>query len=92
MLLGVMMTSSTQPIMIGKQLIEAFSIIDVNLESCPFTIVTSMGGTKCATSYTKEPLCLIFDVDARSIYLHFSIRCVVIGANNYDIIRTKMKL
>jgi len=46
---------SLQPIMIGKQLAKTLSLTYVDLESDTFIILTLVGGTKFATSYTKEP-------------------------------------
>jgi hypothetical protein len=48
--------------------------------------VTSRGGTKRATGYTKTPLRLIFNVRAGPTYTHLSMKCVVTNATNYDIL------
>ena len=62
--LRVMMDSGAQPIMICKGLADSLGLTLVNLDPCPFIIVTSVGGTKRAISYTKIPLCLVFNVGA----------------------------
>ncbi len=60
--LRVMMDSGAQPIMICKGLADSLGLTLVNLDPCPFTIVTSVGGTERATCYTNTPLRLIINV------------------------------
>jgi hypothetical protein len=84
--LRVMMDSGAQPVMIGKGLADSLALTPANLDPCPFTIVTSVGGTKRATGYTKTPLRLIFNVGAGPTYTHLSMKCVVTNATNYDIL------
>ena len=62
--LRVMMDSGAQPVMIGKGLAGNLGLTPTNLDPCPFTIVTSVGGTERAIGYTKTPLCLVFNVGA----------------------------
>ena len=84
--LRVMMDSGAQPVMIGKGLADSLGLTPANLDPCPFTIVTSVGGTERATGYTKAPLRLIFNVGAWPTYTHLSMKCVVTNATNYDIL------
>jgi hypothetical protein len=63
-LLRVVMDSGAQRVMIGKGLSNSLKLTLANLDPCPFTIVTSVRGTKRATYYTKAPLRLIFNVGA----------------------------
>ena len=67
--LRVMMDSGAQPVMIGKGLAESLGLTLTHLDTCPFPIVTSVGGTEHATSYTKAPLRLIFDDRAKCVAL-----------------------
>jgi hypothetical protein len=56
--LRVMMDSGAQPIMIGK----GIALLPANLDRCPFTIVTSVGGIERAICYTKTHLRLILNM------------------------------
>ena len=60
--LRVMMDSGAQPVMIYKGLADSLGLTPTNLDPCPFTIVTSVGGTERATCYTNTPLRLIINV------------------------------
>jgi hypothetical protein len=82
----VMMDSGAQPVMIGKGLADSLKLTPTNLDPCPFKIVISVGGTERATSYTKIPLRLIFNVGAGPTYTHLSIKCIVTNATNHDIL------
>ena len=62
--LFVVSRTDAQPVMIGKGLAYSLGLTSANLDPCPFTIVTSVGGTERATGYTKTPPCLIFNVGA----------------------------
>jgi len=54
--LWVMMDFGAQPIMIRKRLAQELGLTTIDLEPCLVTIVTSVGGTKHATHYIKQPL------------------------------------
>lgn len=84
--LRVMLDSGAQPVMIGKQLAQELGLLPSDLEPCPFTIVTSVGGTETALGYTRHPLQLMFGVGAGPLYTHVSLQCAVTGATNYDIL------
>lgn len=84
--LRVMMDSGAQPVMIGKRLAQELGLSAADLEPCPFTIVTSVGGTERATGYTRQPLQLIFCIGPRPLYSHLSLQCAVTSATNYDIL------
>ena len=53
---------------------------------CPFTIDTLVGGTKRATSYTTQPLQLIFYLGSGPLYSQLSLQCAVTSASKYDIL------
>ena len=84
--LRVMMDSGAQPVMIGKRLAQDLGLTAADLEPCPFTIVTSVGGTERATGYTRQPLQLIFCIGPGPLYSHLSLQCAVTSATNYDIL------
>ncbi len=42
--LRVLLDFSVQPLMLGKAIIDGFILIDVDLDPCPYHILTSMGG------------------------------------------------
>ena len=81
----VLLDTGAQPIMLGKNLAERLKIKAEDLDPCPFTIATSLGGTEQPTGLTKVPLRLRFKVGIDS-YTHISIRCVITGATTYDIL------
>ena len=81
-----MMDSGAQPVMIGRRLAQDLGLSAADLKPCPFTIVTSVGGTERATGSTRQPLQLIFCIRAASLYSHLSLQCAVTSATNYDIL------
>ena len=81
----VLLDTGAQPIMLGKSLAESLGIKIEDLDPCPFTIATSLGGTEHPTGLTKEPLKLQFKV-GNDAYTHISVRCVVTGATTYDML------
>ena len=84
--LRVMLDSGAQPVMIGKQLAQDLGLLAADLEPCPFTIVTSVGGTETALGYTRHPLQLMFGVGSGPLFSHVSLQCAVTAATNYDIL------
>ena len=82
----VMLDSGAQPVMIGKQLAKDLGLRADDLEPCPFSIVTSVGGTEKAMGYTRSPLRLMFYVGPGPLYSHVSLQCAVTDATNYDIL------
>jgi hypothetical protein len=72
--------------MIGKQLALDLGLEASDLEPCPFTIVTSVGGMEKAMGYTRHPLQLMFGVGSGPLFSHVSLQCAVTGATNYDIL------
>ena len=81
----VLLDTGAQPIMFGKNLAESLGIKAEDLDPCPFTIATSLGGTEHPTWLTKEPLKLQFKV-SNDAYTHISVRCMVTGATTYDML------
>ena len=84
--LRVLLDSGAQPVMIGKRLADDLGLTVADFEPCPFTILTSLGGTERATGITRNPLQLIFRVGNGPTYCHLSLRCAITGATNYDIL------
>ncbi len=81
----VLLDTGAQPVMLGRLLAESLGIKGEDLDPCPFTIATSLGGTEQPTGLTKEPLRLQFKVGTDA-YTHISVRCVITGATTYDIL------
>ena len=71
--------------MLGKLLVQSLDFSANDLDPCPFTIATSLGGTEQPTGITKEPLRLQFKVGTNA-YTHISVRCVITSATSYDIL------
>ena len=82
----VLMDTGAQPVMIGKLLADVLGLTASDLKPCPFTILTSLGGTEWATGQTKEPIHLIFHVEAGPTYSHLFLKCMVTRATNYNIL------
>ena len=71
--LRVMLDSRAQPVMIGKQLAQDLGLSAIDLEPCPFTIITSVGGKETAIGYTRQPLQLMFGVGSGPVFSHVSL-------------------
>lgn len=84
--LQVILDSDAQLVMIGKWLTQELGLIAWDLDPSPFTIFTSLGGTKHASYYTKQPLQLIFYIGCGPLQSHLSLECAVTTATNYDIL------
>ena len=52
----VLLDTRTQPVMLGTKLTNELDFVSHDLDLCPFTIVTSLGGTEQPTGLTKELL------------------------------------
>jgi hypothetical protein len=50
----VLLDFGVQQLMLGKIAIDGFGLIDVDLDPCPYHILTSMGGSKKTQSLTKQ--------------------------------------
>ena len=81
----VLLDTGAQLVMLGKRLANELDLVPHDLDPCPFTIVTSLGGIEQPTRLTKEPLRLQFKVGADS-YTYVAVRCVVTSATTYDIL------
>ena len=56
----VLMDTGAQPVMLGKRLAAELGLVASDLDSCPFMVATSLGGTDQPRGITKEPLRLRF--------------------------------
>ena len=81
----VLMDTGAQPVMLGKKLVAELGLRAFDLDSCPFMVATSLGGTEQPRGITKEPLLLRFQVGSDA-YAYTTIRCVVTNAETYDIL------
>ena len=81
-----MMDSRAPPAMIDKKLAQELRLTINDLDSCPFTIVTSIGHVERATGYNQEPLQLCFQVKSGDPSAPLVIRCAMTDATNYDIL------
>ena len=79
----VLMDTGAQSVMLGKRLAAELGLVASNLDSCPFMVATSLGGTEQPRGITKEPLHLRFQVGSDA-YAYIVIRCVVTNAETYD--------
>ena len=81
----VLLDTGAQPVMLGRSLAESLGLNAKDLDPCPFTIATSLGGTEHPMGLTKAPLRLQFNIGTDA-YTHISLRCVVTNATTYDIL------
>ena len=81
----MLLDTRTQPVMLGMRLANELGLVPHDLDPCPFTIATSLGGIEQPTGFTKEPLRLQFKVGADS-YTYVAVRCVVTSTTTYDIL------
>lgn len=82
----ILLDSGAQLVFIGKNLAQELRLQALDLIPCPYSILTSVGGKETVTGQTKYPLQLVFRVGDGPTYAHFSLKCVMIGATNYDIL------
>jgi len=54
--LKVLLDSNVQPLMLGKTTVDGLGLIDVNLDPCPYHILTSMGGLEKTRRLTKQQI------------------------------------
>jgi len=81
----VLLDIGAQPVMLGKLLAQSLGLLSCNLDPCPVTIATSLGGMEQPMGLTKELLRLQFNVDTDA-FTHISLRYVVTSATSYDIL------
>ena len=71
--------------MLVRRLANELGLLPHDLDPCPFTIATSLGGIEQPTGLTKEPLHLQVKVGADS-YSYVPVRFVVTSATTHDIL------
>jgi hypothetical protein len=49
----VLLDFGVQPLMLGKVVVDGLGLIDVDIDMCPYHILTSMGGSKKAQGLSK---------------------------------------
>jgi hypothetical protein len=54
--LQVSLAFSVQPLMLGKAIVDAFGLTNVDLDPCSYHILTSMGGSKKTRRLTEQQL------------------------------------
>ncbi len=54
--LKVLLDSNVQPLMLGKTIVDGLGLTDVNLDPCPYHILTSMGGLEKTRRLTKQQI------------------------------------
>jgi hypothetical protein len=52
----VLLDFGVQPLMFDKTIIDGLGLTHVNLDPCPYHILTSMGGLKKARKLTKQKI------------------------------------
>jgi hypothetical protein len=55
--------------MLGKTIVNDFGLIDVNLDPCPYQILTSMGGSEKAQGLTKHEIVIQININKPTNYI-----------------------
>jgi hypothetical protein len=82
----VLLDLGAQPLMLGASAIERLGLMKDTLEKCPWTISTSMGGTKHATAITKGELALKLNQDDVEDASFMKVKAIVTEAKSYDVL------
>jgi hypothetical protein len=83
----VLLDSGAQPLMLGKVACISLGIWRSELESCPFQIQTSLGGTSDRSNFmTRERLLVQMKPDHVSDSSRLGMTIIVIAAESYDVL------
>jgi hypothetical protein len=82
----VLLDLGAQPLMLEVSAIERLGLTKDTLEKCPWTISTSMGGTKHATAITREQLALKLNQDYVEVASFMKVKAIVMEAKSYDVL------
>jgi hypothetical protein len=52
----VLLDFDVQPLMLGQTIVDGFGFTDVDLEPCPYHILTCMGGLEITRGLTKQKI------------------------------------
>ena len=73
-----------QPLMLEELAFEGLGLTKDMLETCPWTINTSMGGTKCIDSIMRSKLGVRLHYDDVENATCMKVKAIVTQANSYD--------
>jgi hypothetical protein len=82
----VLLDLGAQPLMLGAFAIEGLGLTNDTLEKCPWTISTSMRGTKYTTAITKGELALKLNQDDVEDASFMKVKAIVTEAKSYDVL------
>jgi hypothetical protein len=82
----VLLNLGAQSLMLGASAIEGLGLTKDNLEKCPWTISTSIGGTEHATAITKGELALKLNQDDVEDASFMKVKAIVTEAKSYDVL------
>jgi hypothetical protein len=82
----VLLDSGAQPLMLGASAVAGLEFTKDTLEECPWTISTSMGGTKRTTCITKAELSLKLNQGDVEDVGFMKVKAIVTEAKSYDVL------
>jgi len=65
----VLLDFGVQPLMLGKVVVDSFGLTDVNLDPCPYHILTSMDGLEIARGLTKQEIVIQINPNKLANYI-----------------------
>jgi hypothetical protein len=72
--------------MLGKTIVYGFGLIDVNIDPCPYEILTSMGGLKKAQRLTKHEIVIQINDNKLINYTIMWAQVMVTHVTPYDVL------
>jgi hypothetical protein len=82
----ILLDSRTQPLMLGKAILEGLRLTDANLEPCSYQILTSMGGSKRAQGITKHKVVIKVNHVKPIDYTMVHVKTMVTKATSYAVL------
>jgi len=72
--------------MLGKAIVDGLGLIDVNLKSCPYQMLTFMGRLEKVKKLTKQEIVIQFNSNRPTYYAIVHVRTMVTHVTSYDIL------
>jgi hypothetical protein len=72
--------------MLGKAIVDGLGLINVNLKSCPYQMLTFMGRLEKAQKFTKQEIVIQFNSNKPTYYAIMHAQTMVMHVTSYDIL------